>query len=70
MVNPLYRALWFQRVGFNLCFSVKLGTLWAAESCPPRDFRDGKHFKKLMKLAEKVKSPRVIYITLTDPERI
>ena len=70
LVNPPCRPLWFQRVGFNLCFSVKRGVLWAAESDPPREFRGGKHFKKLVKMAEKVKSPRVMYITLTDPERI
>jgi hypothetical protein len=42
-----------RRVGFNLRFSVKLALLWAAESDPLRDFRDGKHFKKLIKMAEK-----------------
>jgi hypothetical protein len=34
------------------------------------DFRGGKHFKKLKKWLRRVNSPRVMYITLTDPERI
>ena len=70
MVNPIYRALWFRRVGFNLRFGVKLGVLWAAEIDPPREFRGGKHFKMLINWLRRVNSPRVMYITLTDPEHI
>jgi hypothetical protein len=69
-MDLIERALSCRRVGFNRRFGVKFEVLWAAESDPLRDFRDGKHFKKLIKMAERVKSPRVMYITLTDPERI
>jgi hypothetical protein len=59
-----------RRVGFSVRFSVKLGLLWAVESDPPPTDRGVKRLKSLRKLAGKGESPKVMKITLTDPERI
>jgi hypothetical protein len=58
-----------QWVGFNLRFGVKVFVLWAVES--GRVPADGvsNRFKSLGNWLGRVKPPKVMQITLTDPER-
>jgi hypothetical protein len=59
-----------QWVGFNLRFGVKVSMLWAVESGLVPVDGGSNRFKSLGKLAGRVKPPKVMQITLTDPERI
>jgi hypothetical protein len=63
----LYGAQW---VGFNRRFGVKVSILWAVESGPVPVYDVSNRFKSLRKLLGRVKPPKVIQITLTDPEHI
>jgi hypothetical protein len=44
--------------------------LWAVESGPLPIFGGSNRFKWLINWLGRVKSPKVMHITLTDPERI
>ena len=63
----LYGAQW---VGFNRRFGVKVSTLWAVESGLVPVYDVSNRFKSLGNWLGRVKPPKVMQITLTDPERI
>jgi hypothetical protein len=44
--------------------------LWPLERRLPPNICDGKRFKWLTKIIEKAKFPKVMHVTLNDPERI
>ena len=58
------------RVGFDRSFGVKLQGYRAVQSGLPSVSRGSKLLKQLRKMSEKGEAPKVMYITLTDPERV
>jgi len=58
-----------QWVGFNRRFGVNVSILWAVESGPVPVDGVSNRFKSLGYWLGRVKPPKVMQITLTDPER-
>jgi hypothetical protein len=69
MLTGSMALLGAQWVGFNLRFGVKVLILWAVESGPVPVDGVSNHFKSLGNWLGRVKPPKVMQITLTDPER-